>query len=93
MKVYQFSFKRHGRPKSLPVLDARRLPNRMSVAAARSLPGFKALVAEGIAMLRQHGEIAVGCLYGRHRSVAVAQEIVNQVAGATLHRADQGRIQ
>ena len=90
MTVYQFSYKRHGRPTGWPTLDCRRLPNRMSVAAARRLPRFQAMVAEGVELLRVHGKLAVGCLYGRHRSVAVAEEIVRTMAGATMHRADTG---
>ena len=88
MTVYQFSYKRHGRPTGWPTLDCRRLPNRMSVAEARRLPRFQAMVQEGVLMLQHFGKLAVGCMYGRHRSVAVAEEIVRTMTGATMHRAD-----
>lgn len=76
-------------PDNLPVIDCRVLPNvykRGWTDAAlkeevRKLEGFPALVEAGLRLLDTHDQVWVGCLYGVHRSGAVAEELVRQTGG------------
>ncbi len=94
--IYQFGF-RNGPPKEEwgPVFDCRSLPNpfkrgvpdvqlRALVAANPRFPG---IVQEAVSTLGQPGvqSIAIGCLFGKHRSGAVA-DAVAKLIGARIVR-------
>jgi hypothetical protein len=93
--VYQF---RYVKPPVLPklwVIDCRLIPNPWSprdhatdeerIARVRCDPAFFRLVEKGVQLIAKHGECWVGCQFGRHRSVAVAEEIVRRT-GAELRK-------
>jgi len=81
--IYAFSFKnsRHKIPNGTPILDCRTMKNCFSVSKAQAAPQFPGLVAKGINILERQKVIACGCDYGKHRSVAVAEEIAKQTQG------------
>lgn len=75
------------------VVDCRciRNPYRKGVAdgvlraEVRKSAGFLEAVFKGVALLEKSDVIYVGCAYGRHRSVAVAEEIAVRT-GAVIER-------
>ena len=83
MNVITFSYRLDGKPSGVPVVDCRAINNphhkkgndEAKRALVRQHPLFEALVQEGVAKHDYYGEVWVGCTFGRHRSVAVAQEI------------------
>lgn len=82
-KILQFGY-RKSVPLSIPLVDCRVLPNPWQLEdeearrnAVISHPQFYVLVEEGLALLREHDVIGVGCLFGVHRSKYVAQEIAS----------------
>ena len=93
MDIFQFSYKiDYPLPKSEYTVDCRIIPNPHSKAAtpegrkaiARQDPHFEDLVLKGIGVLKKQGWVAVGCLYGRDRSGAVAEEISKRTGGRIL---------
>ncbi len=95
MRVLSFGYKFQAKPRGAFVLDARVITNPYKhgepdeVMRNRALDTAEAhqLVERGVAWLREHpeGTLAVGCSYGRHRSVAVANEIARRVGVAAEH--------
>jgi len=94
-RIYQFGFKFFS-PSALgwnPVVDCRimRNPFRQGIpedvlkADVRALPEFEGLVQYGMFHLNEVDVIYVGCLYGRHRSGAVAEEIAKRT-GAVVQK-------
>ena len=84
--IYAFSFKnsKHKVPNGIPILDCRTMRNCFSVSKAQAAPQFPGLVAKGIKILEEKKVVACGCDYGKHRSVAVAQEIAKQTQGSFI---------
>lgn len=91
-KIFVFPYKNPlCPPKKVPVVDCRRIPNRYTATATdetikgwvRSSPHFMECVHEGIDLLKDHHTIYVGCSYGRHRSMAVAEHIA-AMSGAEI---------
>lgn len=88
--IVQFAFKQL-QPHGLPTIDCRVLPNPYQKGIpdtvlrerVRALPNFEDVVNAGVELLSEKDKIWVGCLYGRHRSVAVAEEIAKRT-GATV---------
>jgi len=79
--IYAFSFK-HSKgkvPEGVPILDCRTMKNCFSIPAARKAPQFNGLVAKGLNAAWEKKHLACGCDYGKHRSVAVAEEISKQL--------------
>lgn len=84
--IIQFGFKKYAAPKGAGVVDCRVIPNpwlaSRSDKTLRKLveadPQFEGLVVKGVELLAQHGEVYIGCLYGKHRSGAVAQEVARR---------------
>jgi len=78
-----------------PAIDCRVIPNPYKKGATlpeatyrarvRTHPLFLTLVNHGVQMLEDHDTLWVGCLYGVHRSGAVAEEIA-AITGATIVR-------
>lgn len=58
--------------------------NCFSKDKARAAPQFPGLVAKGIQLLSEKKVLACGCDYGKHRSVAVAEEIAKQTQGKLI---------
>ena len=94
--IKQFGFKNITDPfklKGLPVLDCRviknpfvrGLPDAFMIEVVRKHPLFEQVVQEGVQLLAKHDTIFVGCLFGKHRSGAVSQEIAART-GATITR-------
>lgn len=83
MIINQFGIKNIAPPKGVPLVDCRVLPNPFQrgvsdsvlIQRVRALAGFEELVEKGVQLLAKHNEIYVFCLYGKHRSGAVSQEI------------------
>lgn len=81
--IYQLGFKVDKIPKNLPIVDCRVIKNPFS----RSLSDgeiikkvykdrhFRGLVEQGLELLRENDVIVVACLYGKHRSWAVADMV------------------
>lgn len=98
MRVTSFSYKfgpvpmRHGRRL---VIDARVIDNPYQHGEADEVmranvlaePLAQLLVDQGVEYLEAHPDcmVAVGCSYGRHRSVAVADEIARRVGVTASH--------
>ena len=88
MNVITFSYKLDGKPSGVPVVDCRVISNphhkkgndETKRALVRQHPLFDSLVAQGVEKYNEYGEVYVGCTFGRHRSVAVAQEIEARIA-------------
>lgn len=94
-KIVQFGFVRVD-ASSIPkeqLVDCRTLKNPYNKVDSddtlrhkvRMSPGFMGKVSDGVALLAQYDTIYVGCTYGRHRSYAVAEEIMAYV-DATIER-------
>ena len=74
-------------------LDCRDMNNPWRYGVADSVlrdrvrqdPKFEVMVANGVALLGTYDTIQVGCQYGKHRSVAIADEIAKRT-GATVKR-------
>lgn len=58
--------------------------NCFSRAKARKSPEFERLVERGVSILNDKKVLACGCDYGKHRSVAVAEEIAERVGGKAI---------
>ena len=86
--IHQFGFKHviHADLENLPVLDCRVIPNpynpRLTDEAAMQLVRdnklFEQVVQEGLQLLAANDTIYCGCLFGKHRSGAVAQELAKR---------------
>jgi len=81
--IIQFGYKKHTPPKGAGVVDCRVIPNPwLASRSDRTLrklveadPQFPGLVEKAIKLLTKNGTVYIGCLYGKHRSGAVAQEV------------------
>lgn len=66
-----------------PVVDCRvirnpfvrNVPDEVLIERVRKAVGFEDVVKLGVQLIASNDRIYVGCLYGKHRSGAVAQEI------------------
>lgn len=84
--IKQFGFKHYNPPKDVPVLDCRviknpwvrGLPDAFMIETVRKHPLFESVVQKGVQLLTDNDEIYVGCLFGKHRSGAVAEEIAKR---------------
>ena len=93
--IVQFGFKFIDKERlyGIPVLDCRVLKNPFSKFLSdeaqkqivRDNPHFKEVVDAGMQLLAKHDKIFVGCLYGKHRSGAVAEELA-RLTGASIKR-------
>jgi RNase adaptor protein for sRNA GlmZ degradation len=94
--VFQFGFQRWPHAHALPalwVVDCRTIENpkrkrenktdEQLKQMVRENPLFEGLVQQGMRVLEQNTEVWVGCAWGKHRSGAVAEEIVRRT-GADL---------
>lgn len=80
----------------IPYVDCRVLPNPYVKGVSdevlknriKGFPEFKALVSKGEELLRFNDTIAVFCLYGIHRSGAVAEELARLFPGSKILKAD-----
>lgn len=99
--IVQFSIKHHGDAAAkheIPLVDCRIIPNpwrrgdRASDderrAKVREEPQFEGLVRYGTSLLARHKAIGVACLFGRHRSVAVAEEIAARTGAQIITLAE-----
>lgn len=94
MKITTFGYKKQHPPEADLILDCRRVPNPFRIGVpdnklrdkALNHPEAQRLVRVGVEYLTRYPEahIAVGCGYGRHRSVAVANEILRRIQSPTL---------
>jgi RNase adaptor protein for sRNA GlmZ degradation len=90
--IVQFGFKKHHTIEETATIDCRVLrnpykegvPDEELIAKVRLTEGFEDLVQEGVQLLAKHDIIYVGCMYGKHRSGAVAQEIARLVPDCTI---------
>lgn len=91
--VFAYKFKR---PMNMPLVDCRVLPNPYKEGVpddvlrerVRALPEFAPLVDRCVNLFNHYEDIGIGCLWGRHRSVAVASEVA-RITGATITRVIQ----
>ena len=92
--IIQFAYREIHQHKDMALtVDCRGLRNpwRYKVAdtvlreQVRLDPSFESVVARGVHILNTHDTIYVGCQFGKHRSVAVAEEIAKRT-GATVTR-------
>lgn len=91
--IYQFGVKNFDVTTlgNMPRLDCRILPNpfirgvsdEILKETVKKLPAFAGLVSEGVKLLETHNKLAIFCLYGKHRSGAVA-EAVARITGAEI---------
>lgn len=80
--ILQFGYKK-GIPTGVPLLDCRVIKNPYKVgvsedvlkAQVRASPEFGKVVKQGFKLLTESDTIACGCLWGVHRSGAVAEEL------------------
>jgi RNase adaptor protein for sRNA GlmZ degradation len=103
-RIIQFSFKYHGgnpcAGDSVPMIDCRIIPNPWRrndnatdaerIAKVRQDPLFEELVLAGVNLLRRCDRIAVGCLFGKHRSGAVAAEIARRTGAVVENLMEKG---
>lgn len=97
MKITSFGFKSgEQKPPTRHLLDVRHLTNPHHVPGLRELTGqdlrvqqfvlsdpkTSSLLTVGAGMLALHGEAAIGCFGGRHRSVAIAELLAAQAHAA-----------
>lgn len=88
----QFGFKFMDPPVGAAVLDCRVISNpfQQGLSQAHMLervtkhPQFNVVVQRGLQLIAENDVVWVGCLYGRHRSGAVAQAL-SDATGATIH--------
>lgn len=81
--IVYFSFWTDQIPSDWPIVDCRCIKNPFSKHASdaarwnavRQDRNFMPLVREGVAKYKEHGKVAIGCEFGRHRSRVVAEEI------------------
>jgi RNase adaptor protein for sRNA GlmZ degradation len=91
--IKQFGFKFVQPPEGAVVLDCRVIKNPFSRGIAdqvllervRNSPGYAEVINQGLQLIAKNKEVWVGCLYGRHRSAAVAQELA-AATGAIIQR-------
>lgn len=86
--VYQFAYRRTSVEIAWmdKVVDCRLMPNPFRHGVpddvlrqrVRNLREFEPTVARGVQLIAQHGVVYIGCLFGRHRSVAVAEEVASR---------------
>lgn len=99
--IVQFGMRHHGDAAAkheIPLVDCRIIPNpyrrgaRVSDdeqrAKVREEPQFEGLVRYGASLLKRRDVIGVACLYGRHRSVAVAEEIAARTGAQIITLAE-----
>lgn len=87
-KIVQFGFRDMKAPNKDATLDCRVIPNPwgsrltddVMVEKVKSDPHYEALVSKGLSMLDVVDTLYVGCAYGKHRSRAVAAEIVRRAS-------------
>jgi len=94
-EIIQFAYKKHPEQNmwGLPTLDCRviqnpfvrGMPDEIAFARVRANPLFDSVVSKGVQLLSQHDKIYCGCLYGKHRSGAVATEL-SKKTGAVIKR-------
>ena len=94
-KIVQFGFKFIDpmKLKGVPVLDCRVIKNPYSKFLSedaqkeivRNNPLFNEVVAVGVQLLSEHDKIFVGCLFGKHRSGAVSEEIAKRTGAVIQH--------
>jgi RNase adaptor protein for sRNA GlmZ degradation len=79
--IYQFSFKysEHKVPRGVKVVDCRTMKNCFNVKKATKAPQFEGLVMKGLKLLQKNRVVAFGCEQGKHRSVAVAEEVASRM--------------
>jgi len=84
--IFSFSFRRNKAqvPPGIPIMDCRSMKNCFSKDKARKSPEFEKLVERGVSILNDKKVLACGCDYGKHRSVAVAEEIATRVGGKAV---------
>ena len=92
-RIIQFGFKNIDKDKlrGVPVLDCRVMVNPfvrglsddVMIARVRANPLFEEVVQIGLQLLAKHDTVFVGCLFGKHRSGAVAAELAKRT-GATI---------
>ena len=92
MTVYQFAYRESNimtrkdddmimLSRAPHILDCRDyMKGCFSVSATRNHPNFTRCVNDGLAIHKETGAVAVGCQQGKHRSRAVAQEILKRLA-------------
>ena len=96
--IHQFGVKYHPipKPEGMPYVDCRILPNpfvkgvsdaELKVRVTKLL-GFDTLVQRGVKLLETNDEISIFCLFGKHRSGAVAEEEA-RLTGAKIKRFEQ----
>lgn len=93
IKQFGYKFVDSANLRGLPVLDCRVIPNPFIRGVSdtflknkvREHPLFNTVVKEGLALLETHDTILVGCLFGKHRSGAVAEEL-SKITGAVITR-------
>jgi RNase adaptor protein for sRNA GlmZ degradation len=86
--IYQFGYRNSQPPEGFPTVDCRTIPNPWTrgdnasdeerKAKVRLDPRFESLVDHGVSLLESWDLIAVGCVFGKHRSGAVADEIAKR---------------
>jgi RNase adaptor protein for sRNA GlmZ degradation len=93
-QIYQFGFKNvdENKLRGEAVLDCRiiknpfvrGIPDAVLIEKVRTNPLFEQVVKQGVQMLKTNDSIFVGCLFGKHRSGAVAQEIAARTGAIIL---------
>lgn len=94
-EIRQFGFKFIHTDKliGMPVLDCRVIKNPYSRLLSeqaqkqivRDSPLFEEVVQAGMQLLAKHDVILVGCLYGKHRSGAVSEELASRTGAIIKH--------
>lgn len=92
MKIIQFGYNK-GVPKGMPVVDCRRIKNPFGrvkndaemEAWVRGDLYFERIVVEAVQLIASNQQVAIGCSYGRHRSLIVAEEVAKRT-GAVIER-------
>ena len=91
--IIQFGYKNSNTmPKDIPLVDCRVLRNPYIPGVAddilkekvKYLPGFGDMVKAGVFLLRTNDTIGIGCLYGKHRSGAVAESIAKLIGAKII---------
>ena len=100
IRILSFGYDKGRPPKADLILDARHLPNPHQVPGLRPRTGRNRMVQDwlfdqpGVAeqitkwaqQAEQHDSIAIGCNAGRHRSVAIAEELATMLNTTAEHR-------
>ena len=95
--IKQFGFKFTQPPEGAVVLDCRVIPNpfgrgladQVLLEKVRNHPSFAGVIQQGMQLIANNEVVWVGCLYGKHRSGAVAQTLAH-LTGASIQRIRQG---